>query len=137
MGSSRERELLHANAAFYEAFAQGDIEAMDELWAHELPVACVHPGWPALHGREDVMASWRSILLADSTPDIACSQAHAALLGPDGDVGYVVCVEHVEGDALVATNVFAREDGLWQIVHHQAGPVANEADVPPPDRPLN
>ncbi len=34
-----DRALLGANAAFYDAFATRDIEAMDELWARGVPVA--------------------------------------------------------------------------------------------------
>jgi ketosteroid isomerase-like protein len=134
VGRSEELSLLRTNAAFYDAFARRDIEAMDELWAHALPVACIHPGWPALHGREDVMSSWRSILLGGGAPEIECDQARAVSLG---DAGYVVCLERIGTDALVATNVFAREEGVWQIVHHQAGAVADEPDAAPPGRALN
>lgn len=129
-----QAELLSANEAFYDAFARSDIEAMDELWAGTLPVACIHPGWPTLHGREDVMSSWRSILLGGSAPEVSCSQARAALLG---SAGYVTCVERIGADALVATNIFALEDGIWQLVHHQAGPLRAGEDSPPPDRRLN
>lgn len=128
-----QAELLSANEAFYQAFASRDIEAMDELWAGSVPVACIHPGWPPLHGREDVMFSWRSILLGDSAPEISCSEARAALLG---SAGYVTCVERIGDDALVATNVFVLEDGIWQLAHHQAGPLGALEDAPP-DGPLN
>jgi hypothetical protein len=124
---SAEDGLLRANAAFYDAFAGCDIEAMDELWSRRLPVACIHPGWPALQGREDVMSSWRSILLGEGSPEISCWEARAALLG---EVGYVVCLEQIGPDALAATNVFALEDGVWQLVLHQAGGVALEAEAP-------
>ena len=134
MKQTPEQELLAANAAFYDAFAGGDIEAMDELWARSLPVACIHPGWPALHGREDVMTSWRSILLDGEPPPIRADGARAALLGA---AGYVVCIERIGDESLVATNVFALEQGIWQIVHHQAGPLADDADAPPPGQRLN
>ena len=35
---------------------------MDELWAPEGVVTCTHPGHAPLNGREDIMASWQSIL---------------------------------------------------------------------------
>ncbi|MGH0029091.1 MAG: nuclear transport factor 2 family protein [Myxococcota bacterium] len=134
MKRTPEEELLAANAAFYDAFATGDIEAMDELWARTVPVACVHPGWPALHGREEVMQSWRSILLGEAPPEIRCEDARASLLGA---AGTVVCVERIGGDALVASNVFVLENGIWQVAHHQAGPLATESDAPPPGQRLN
>lgn len=125
MSTSTETALLRANSAFYSAFAERDMEAMDELWAHATPVACVHPGWPPLHGRDEVMASWRSILLSGESPRVRCEQAKAFVLGA---TGFVTCVEHVDGGRLVATNTFALEDGLWQIVHHHAGPLSALAE---------
>ena len=50
-----EDEVLAANAAFYAAFANSDVKAMDSVWARRAPVACVHPGWEALVGRDRVM----------------------------------------------------------------------------------
>jgi ketosteroid isomerase-like protein len=135
MRGTPEAELLRANQAFYDAFATRDIEAMDELWARGLPVACVHPGWAPLYGREEVLSSWRSILLGGSAPQVHCEEPQAAVFG---DCGFVVCVEHIEGSALVATNYFVFRDDVWQIVHHQGGPMNAEAedDSSPTDRVL-
>jgi hypothetical protein len=107
---------------------------MDELWAHATPVACVHPGWPPLHGRDDVMSSWRAILLGGASPRVRCEDARAVLLGA---IGFVTCLERLDGGTLVATNTFALEDGVWQIVHHHAGPLSSQNDDPSDDRPLN
>jgi len=120
-----EADLLRANRAFYDAFSDRDIEAMDELWAHGTPVACVHPGWPPLHGRKDVMSSWRAILLGGQSPRVRCDGAHAVTLGASG---FVTCLEIVDGGTLVATNTFALEDGVWQMVHHHASPLTTPAD---------
>src|SRR4051812_50118399 len=54
-----EEEALAANAAFYSAFAASDAERMDGIWARKAQVACVHPGWEVLSGRDAVMESWR------------------------------------------------------------------------------
>ncbi len=126
-----EQAVLEANLSFYEAFATVDFEAMDALWSRRHAVACIHPGWQALHGREEVMASWRAILMSSTAPAIRCSDARAVLLD---EVAYVTCVEQVGGARLVATNVFALEDGLWRMVLHQAGPFAERPvpSVPPP-----
>ena len=134
MRGSPEQELLRANQAFYEAFATRDIEAMDELWARGLPVACVHPGWPALYGREEVISSWRSILLGNAAPRVACEEPQAAVFG---DSGFVVCIERIEDEALVATNYFVLQQGIWQMVHHQGGPMNAELEPAPGDRTLN
>jgi ketosteroid isomerase-like protein len=126
---SDEALVLAANQAFYEAFARGDQEALDALWAQRAPVACIHPGWSALHGREEVMASWRSLLSGGAGPAVRCTRPSASVLG---DSAYVVCGENIQGAELVATNLFVREDGAWKLVHHQAGPVHRRAGASRP-----
>src|SRR3954467_14814599 len=109
-----EVDIVSANEAFYAAFRAEDLDAMDRLWAQRAPVACVHPGWPPLIGRDQVMASWKAIL-ANGAPPIRCASARVLMLG---DVAEVVCDEQVGDDRVVATNVFVREDGRWAMVHH-------------------
>lgn len=130
-------KLLFANEAFYHAFRNRDVEAMDAVWAKSSAVACIHPGWSALSCRDDVIASWRGILSNPQSPQIACRQPTARVIG---EVGLVVCYEkfgeHMGGTVLVATNLFAREGGNWKLIHHQAGP----CDPAPPaftDEPPN
>lgn len=117
--SDRE-DVLSANEAFYDAFSAGDIPAMEALWSREHAVACIHPGWAALSGRESVMESWNAILDSPNRPAIQCHAPAAYLYGW---VAFVVCYEVIPDGLLVATNVFARENGGdWKLVHHQAGP---------------
>ena len=114
-----EKELVETNASFYEAFRTRDLKRMDELWAREHAVAVIHPGWPALYGRSAVLESWSDILRGPSPPDISCFQPVPHVMG---DVGFVICREKLPDGNLIATNVFAREGGVWKLVHHQAGP---------------
>ena len=129
--SSEENEVLAANRAFYEAFARGDMTVIDALWAQRAPVACIHPGWAALHGREEVMASFRSILGGGSGASVRCTRPSATVLG---ESAYVVCGESIQGAELVATNLFVREGGAWKLVHHQAGPIHRRAEPRTPPR---
>jgi ketosteroid isomerase-like protein len=117
------RDVLAANGAFYKAFSSRDLPAMDALWATDVAVACIHPGWNVLRGRDLVMGSWRSILENDSCPHVVCTNATVHVLG---DSAFVVCEEQIADDVLVATNVFVRERGGWKLAHHQAAPVASE-----------
>jgi len=117
------RDVLAANQAFYKAFAARDMAGMDSLWAKGVPVACIHPGWNVLRGRELVIASWRSILGSDSSPDVMCGNASAHILG---ESAFVICEEQVADDVLIATNVFVRERGGWKLAHHQAAPIATD-----------
>ncbi len=123
MAAGAEEDLLRANLSFYEAIGAGDIEGMDALWATQVPVACVHPGWHALDDRDEVMESWRGILTSEAAPAVACRGARAQL---HGDCALVTCYEQIGESLLVATNIFRRLDGpqgpQWKMVHHQAGP---------------
>ena len=46
-----DARILAANQRFYDAFASFDLSLMDSLWAKDVAVACVHPGWAPLEGR--------------------------------------------------------------------------------------
>ena len=130
---SDEDAVLAANEEFYRAFAARDLAAMDALWAAETPVACIHPGWDALIGREAVMESWAAILGGPGAPQIRCESPRAFVLGPSA---FVICREVLEAGRLIATNVFAREQAGWRMVHHQAGP-ASQAQPAPPTPPAS
>jgi hypothetical protein len=114
-------DVLAANDAFYRAFNQKDIEAMELLWSASDEVTCIHPGWNLLRGREPVLDSWRNILSNPGQPKILTGGATGSLLGK---VAMVICRELVGGSALVATNLFVLENGEWRLFHHHSGPVA-------------
>jgi ketosteroid isomerase-like protein len=124
--SAPEAAVLAANAAFYEAFAKRDILAMDTLWAKHAKVACIHPGWDVLSGRARVMASFRAILEGPTPPDVQFTRASAHILGVSA---FVTCIEVLPRARLIATNVFTLEEDEWKLVHHQAGPVAQQFNV--------
>jgi hypothetical protein len=113
--------ILFANEAFYRAFADRDMAAMEALWSREAPVACIHPGWSALVSRRDVIESWRRILGNENSPRVTCKEPSAFV---HGECAFVVCYEEIDGNFLVATNVFRREGRQWKLVHHQAGPTS-------------
>jgi ketosteroid isomerase-like protein len=113
--------VIAANREFYRAFAARDFGAIDRLWSRARPVACIHPGWDALTDRAAVMRSWRQIVESPSAPNIACRNEKPFVLG---EIAFVVCHEVLSEGVLAATNIFAREDDGWKMVHHQASPLA-------------
>lgn len=117
----RNDAVLFANEAFYQAFADRDMATMEQLWAETVTVACIHPGWGPVVGRERVLASWRAILANPGAPAVRCRRPQAFL---QDDSAFVICFEEVDGAVLIATNLFHREATGWKMVHHQAGPVA-------------
>lgn len=126
---SARAAVMEANASFYRAFSRADFDSMSALWAERAPVACVHPGLPALIGREAVLQSWRDILREGHPFEMRCNHVQVQLLG---DAALVLCCE---GNGtfpahLAATNAFTLEDGHWRMVHHHAGPLSRPIAMP-------
>ncbi len=117
---SLEEAALAANEAFYRAFNQKDVAAMDDVWSASPDVTCVHPGWNVLQGREAVLESWHNILGNPNQTRIVTGGATVSL---HGTMALVICRELVGGSPLVASNVFALEGEAWKLVHHHSGPV--------------
>ena len=122
-----EEHALFANDTFYMAFAQKNIEAMERLWAADHATMCVHPGWPSITGRDEILESWRRILGNPEQPGIDFYNARANTIG---DVVMVTCYEELPGSICAATNGFIAESGEMRLFHHHSGPCAN----PPPPR---
>jgi ketosteroid isomerase-like protein len=116
-----------ANTAFYAAFETLDADAMARVWSRQSPLVCIHPGWEALLGADEVMASWAAIFRNTSYMEIEFEEVAA-----DGDdrVAWFHGVERVRqagqaGQArgeVLATNVFRREPAGWRMVAHHASP---------------
>jgi ketosteroid isomerase-like protein len=119
--------VLAANLEFYRAFTMRDLAAMDALWAHHAPVACLHPGWTALTDRTAVLSSWKAILSSPEAPRISCFDERVLLFG---DAALVLCEEELDGGTLAATNLFVREDGTWRLAHHHAGQIMRRQPEP-------
>lgn len=113
--------VAEANERFYAAFAARDIAAMEELWARDIEIACTHPGWLTLHGRLEVLDSWRAIMSNPAQARVVPGDVRVTLLG---GTAIVHCREFVAGSAIVATNVFVLQDGEWRLVDHHGSPVA-------------
>jgi len=116
---SARDEVLAANERFYEAFRTRAADELQDLLAVDAPVVVVHPGWRALAGREEVMASWRAIFRNPRAPEVRCENPVVFLMG---DVAMVVCTEALPEGSLVATNLYVREGDDWRMSHHHAGP---------------
>lgn len=115
---SESAAVLFANEAFYLAFANGDCDAMNDVWSNEHPVTCCHPGWAPISGRDDVLASWQAILSEGGAAGIQFLTPSVSMFG---SVAYVLCFEIIGAASLAATNIFAQEGKVWRMVHHHAG----------------
>ncbi len=120
-----EQSALFTNEAFYLAFTQKDVDAMDALWASSQPLVCVHPGWEALTDRQEILASWQQILRNPRQPGM---DFHHAVAHSYADLVLVTCYEQLPGSVCVATNGFVEEAGVVKMVLHHSGACAHPPD---------
>mmetsp|Transcript_16050 Transcript_16050/g.40784 ORF Transcript_16050/g.40784 Transcript_16050/m.40784 type:complete len:212 (+) Transcript_16050:192-827(+) len=104
-----------ANAAFYRAFMDSDVEAMGEIWGHGDHVQCVHPMAGCIAGREEVMESWR-IVLAGSSLDIMLQdvRVHAS-----ESYGMVTCLEVMDGEDSRGRQVLVGANTIEVLLPHR------------------
>jgi hypothetical protein len=112
------QQALFANEAFCLAFTGKDLNAMDTLWARHVPLVCIHPGWPRLTERAEIMESWRRILENPEQPgmdfyDAACHEYPSMAL--------VTCYEQLASGVCLATNGFVEENGAVRMALHHSG----------------
>jgi ketosteroid isomerase-like protein len=145
-----------ANTAFYEAIERGDFDELSDLWlspadlgvdetyhdpADTGVISCVHPGWPALTGRGEVLRSYALIMANTDYIQFFLTDVHVSVTG---DTAVVTCTENILsggpppeegedpgpllGQLVVATNVFRRTPSGWKMWSHHASPVLTESD---------
>ncbi|WP_217165966.1 nuclear transport factor 2 family protein [Streptomyces sp. AC512_CC834] len=145
-----------ANTAFYEALEEGDFEKVSEFWltpsdlgvdetyhdpADAGVVSCVHPGWPVLTGRGEVLRSYALIMANTDYIQFFLTDVHVSVTG---DTAVVTCTENIlsggpapdgdeelgplVGQLVVATNTFRRTPAGWKLWSHHASPVLAETD---------
>ena len=122
-----------ANTAFYEAMERGDLDELSGLWlpGEDLTVSCVHPGWPVLTGRGEVLRSYALIMANTEYIQFFLTDVGVSMTG---DTALVTCTENIlsggpaeEGSAARAARRPARR--RHQRVPAHAGRL--EALVPP------
>lgn len=112
--------LLAANDAYYKAFRTGDDALMARLW-DEGDVSVVHPGWPAITGRKQVLESYRRIMSNPMQDPVVAEDVEITVID---HFARVICTERVGDAGLIATNLFRKIGDLWRMFHHQASPLA-------------
>ncbi|MFI8824580.1 nuclear transport factor 2 family protein [Streptomyces sp. NPDC053431] len=119
---------------------QGDFDGITELWLDDgaTEISCVHPGWPVLTGRGEVLRSYALIMANTDYIQFFLTDVEISL---SGDVAVVTCTENIlsggpaedgaalgplVGQLVVATNVFRRTSEGWRIWSHHGSPVIPE-----------
>ena len=89
---------------------------------------CIHPGWPPLHGWEDVSESWRNIFKNQGPLHVWPSEVHLRLYGQTAEVS---CLENIDMNQVRragvlqtrATNIFRLAGDEWKMLEHHALPM--------------
>ncbi|WFB08148.1 nuclear transport factor 2 family protein [Streptomyces sp. LX-29] len=130
-------QVEQANTALYEAMERGDHAAMERLWLHG-DVSCVHPGWPVLRGRGEVLRSYALIMANTEYIQFFLTDVEVSV---SADTALVTCTENILsgapaeeegqlgpliGQLVVATNVFQRTPEGWKLWSHHGSPVLAE-----------
>jgi ketosteroid isomerase-like protein len=148
--TAETRAAEAANQAFYDAIETSDLDKLEHV-VLDGPLAesvtVVHPGWPALRGRREVMRSYALIMANTEYIQFFLTDVEVAV---DGDTALVTCTENIltggpaeddgsagslVGGLVVATNVFRRTREGWRLWAHHGSPVLAEDDSEGPDGP--
>ena len=138
--TAEARAVERANQAFYDAVENSDLDALESVVLDgplAESVAVVHPGWPVLRGRREVMRSFALIMANTDYIQFFLTDVE---VGVDGDAAVVTCTENIltaqdeppglqstgfQGGKAQALNVFTREAAGWRMWIHQASPVGS------------
>lgn len=126
MKKSIYASALEAEAAFYDAFAKGDLEAMMAVWADDDEVYCIHPGGPRIAGVENVRESWRRTFGSGQSLSFhlrARHEVHGMMMAIHSVYEQItVSGEGPVRNPMLATNIYSRTDRGWRMVAHHASP---------------
>jgi ketosteroid isomerase-like protein len=141
--TAETRAVERANQAFYDSIENSDLDGLEAVVLTgplAESVTVVHPGWPVLRGRHEVMRSYALIMANTEYIQFFLTDVEVAV---DGDAALVSCTENIltggpaeedgsagslVGGLVVATNVFRRSTEGWRLWSHHGSPVLAEDD---------
>jgi uncharacterized protein (TIGR02246 family) len=147
--TAEQAAVAAVNQSFYQAVEDGDLDLVRSLWVdgeYADTAHCVHPGQPAVHGRQQVLMSWAVVMSRLSYLQFFITDVRVVVADA---LAVVSCVENVltdissgdeaqsgalSGGRAEAVNVFRRtSDGEWRLFAHHSSPVfpATEPDAAP------
>ena len=117
-----------AEAAFYDAFKDGNLHAMMDVWSDDDGIVCIHPGAPRLQGVELVREGWRQILENSVGLEFTLTDVQAT---EDEWLAIHVVREEISIDGqltgvMLATNIYRRVENGWRMMLHHASPEPEE-----------
>ena len=114
-----------AEAAFYKAFEQGDLEAMMAVWMDD-QISCIHPMGTLLSGPQSVRNGWQQ-LFTDFNSMHFQNETQQQTRSQDLSIHVVIENIYLQGDTsprppILATNIYRKTDSGWRMIEHHASP---------------
>jgi ketosteroid isomerase-like protein len=128
-----------AEARFYDALREADIERLMEVWADDEEIVCVHPGGARLVGPAAVRAGFEAIF-AHGAIEVQ-PEAVKRVQGMGSAVHSVqerIAIVTADGPRtgwVLATNVYMKIAERWRLVAHHASLGTTEAPAEDSDPP--
>lgn len=127
-----------AEAAFYKAFENLDLDNMMSVWLDADYVECIHPMSHRLNGVTEIRDAWVEIFHIASS--IKCEALEERRIEHNGLAVHIVNENIImdEGKrtvSILATNIYEETEEGWAMILHHASPAPkefNSTDNPPP-----
>jgi uncharacterized protein (TIGR02246 family) len=115
-----------AEAVFYDALQNGDLERLMDCWADEDDIVCVHPGGARLVGHAAIRTAFEA-LFSHGQVKAHPERVRRLEAGACSVHSVIERIEVVSDDGpanawVVATNVYVKTAQGWRLVSHHASP---------------
>lgn len=121
---------LDAEAAFYEALEQADVEGMMRIWAEDEEVVCVHPKGGRCLGFAAVREGWQRAFAQDTRTSVRITDVvrrQGILLATHSiNEHYSLPDETLPRPPVIATHVYVHGAQGWHLLSRHA------SSAPPP-----
>jgi ketosteroid isomerase-like protein len=115
-----------AEAAFYRAIQNNDLDTMMAIWAEDENISCVHPAGRRLDGQAAVSQSWQQIFAHSPGMEFRLTDITHNY---DKNLAVHVLHEHIRlgkdsnfQPPVIATNIYRLTGNGWRMVMHHASP---------------
>ena len=126
MTSKKFDSPMEAEAFFYQALEQRDLDEIMVAWAKDDEIVCIHPMGPALEGQTSVRDAWG--VICDSGQELTF-EIDSIRYSETSDLAVHILQEHIAmaGDppklaSMLVTNVYRQTESGWRMILHHASP---------------
>ncbi len=120
---------MKAEAFFYHALEQRDLNEIMLAWAEDDEIVCIHPMGPVLEGIESVRESWG--VICDSGQKLSF-EIDSIRYSESSELAVHILRENIAmaGDppklaSMLVTNIYRQTEDGWRMVLHHASPASS------------